>query len=111
MLGLISHQLLTISNKLLITKKLGAGDTRNLLTGENKNTNNRRSVPNANLNTTWYGIYSPSPVAESRDRVFTDIAEATVESKKLNARFQVLFSIFCISCSMISIRISSPSFA
>ncbi|KAL5258147.1 hypothetical protein ACHWQZ_G012936 [Mnemiopsis leidyi] len=67
------------------------GDTRNL-TCENKNTNSRRSVPNANLNTTWYGIYSPSPVAESRDRVFTDFAEATVESKKLNARFQKFIS-------------------
>ena len=85
---------LIISNQLLTTKQLGAGDTRNLLTGENKN--NRRSVPNTNLNTTWYGIYSPSPVAESRDRVFTDITEATVESKKLNARFQVLSS-FIIS--------------
>lgn len=61
------------------------GDTRNLVVpGEGSK---RRSLNN-NLNETWYGIYSPTPVTECRDRVFTDFTEATVESKKLNARFQ-----------------------
>lgn len=46
-------------------------------------------VTNSNLNETWYGIYSPSLAVDTKDRVFSDIAEATVESKKLNARFQV----------------------
>ena len=48
---------------------------------------------NSNSHETWYGIYSASPAIEGRDRVFTDIAEATVESKKLNARFQVSLSL------------------